>query len=93
MAGSRTTEACEPRQVRKEAAAANTTMCCGKPGHQKYIKLMHRCMSLIILFSRQGRWAGWGKNAAKTPHLNPSTLKGTRPKGWGNYFGEHNWNI
>jgi len=29
-------EACEPRQVRKEAAAANTTMCCGKPGHQIY---------------------------------------------------------
>ena len=34
MAGSRTTEACEPRQVRKEAAAAMSTMCCGKPGHQ-----------------------------------------------------------
>jgi len=39
MAGSRTTEACEPRQVRKEAAAANTTMCCGKPGHQNIYSL------------------------------------------------------
>ena len=34
MAGSRATEACEPRQVRKEAAAAMFSMCCGKPGHQ-----------------------------------------------------------
>jgi len=34
MAGSRTTKACEPRQVRKEAAAANPIVCCGKPGHQ-----------------------------------------------------------
>jgi len=34
MAGSRATEACEPRQVRKEAAAAMFAMCCGKPGHQ-----------------------------------------------------------
>jgi len=35
MAGSRATEACEPRQVRKEAAVAMSAMCCGKPGHQK----------------------------------------------------------
>jgi hypothetical protein len=34
VAGSRATEACEPRQVRKEAAAAMSAMCCGKPGHQ-----------------------------------------------------------
>gem|GEM_PF-3816472 len=34
MAGSRTTKTCEPRQVRKEAAAANPFVCCGKPGHQ-----------------------------------------------------------
>jgi len=36
VAGSRATVACEPRQVRKEAAAAMSTMCCGKPGHQIY---------------------------------------------------------
>ena len=34
MAGSRATEACEPRQVRKEAAVTMSAMCCGKPGHQ-----------------------------------------------------------
>jgi len=37
VAGSRATEACEPRQVRKEAAAAMSAMCCGKPGHQLYL--------------------------------------------------------
>jgi len=37
MAGSRTTKACEPRQVRKEAAVANPIVCCGKPGHQLYL--------------------------------------------------------
>jgi hypothetical protein len=30
IAGSRATEACEPRQVRKEAAAAMTHVCCGE---------------------------------------------------------------
>ena len=40
MAGSRTTKACEPRQVRKEAAAANPIVCCGKPGHQLYLSPM-----------------------------------------------------
>lgn len=33
MAGSRATEACKPRQVRKEAAVTMSDMCCGQPGH------------------------------------------------------------
>ena len=48
MAGSRATEACEPRQVRKEAAAAMSAVCCGKPGHRS-----NTALSLANLLARK----------------------------------------
>ncbi len=36
IAGPRATTACEPRQVRKEAAVAVTGVCCGQPGYPFY---------------------------------------------------------
>jgi hypothetical protein len=33
IAGPRATSVCEPRQVRKEAAAAVAGVCCGQPGY------------------------------------------------------------
>jgi len=49
MAGSRATTACEPRQVRKEAAVAMSAMCCGQPGHQNIHPLAAWEQSNIIL--------------------------------------------
>jgi hypothetical protein len=43
IAGSRATSVCEPRQIRKEAAAAVTGVCCGKPGYPFFPLVLQEC--------------------------------------------------